>query len=112
METGHYRPRSSSCLPPTIGRTKPVIVRIKKAIHAEQKLPLQVAKLFSVFATLANPRHSTPLDWQRFYEFVRYAARKSLRKRGRPYSKSGFNAPYTEHTYGIYRHLWSLKRTR
>lgn len=88
-------------------------LRIEKAIHAEPKLPPQAAKLFSTFATLANTSSLHPLDWQRFYEFVRYSRTEiSEEDMAALLVKSGFEAPYAEHISGIYRHLWTFKRTR
>lgn len=88
-------------------------LRIEKADHAEPKLPRQAAKLFDTFATLANTSSLHPLDWQRFYEFVRYSRTEiSEEDMAALFVKSGFDAPYAEHISRIYRHLWTFKRAR
>ena len=88
-------------------------LRIEKAAHAEPTLPPEAAKLFSTFATLANTSSLHPVDWQRFYEFVRNSRTEiSEEDMTALLVKSGVDAPYAEHISGIYRHLWTFKRTR
>jgi hypothetical protein len=79
----------------------------------EPKLPPQCAKLFQRFAVLANKSVLHPLDWKRFYKFVRNCRirlRTSEDEMTRLLMKEGFSEEYAQHISEIYVHLCDFKR--
>lgn len=76
-------------------------------------LPPKCAKLFNRFAALANKPSLHPLDWRRFYEFVRDCrSRKTLSKDqfALLLTESGFPDDYAQHIASVYAHLREFKR--
>ena len=79
----------------------------------EPNLSPHSAKLFKRFATLANKSSLHPLDWRRFYEFVRnIRTRTQLAEEdmARLLIKEGFSEKYAGRIAEIYGHLWAFKR--
>jgi hypothetical protein len=79
----------------------------------EPKLPPQSAKLFKRFAALANKSGLHPLDWRRFYEFVRDSRmRRPLPDEDmtRLLIKEGFPEQYACHIAWVYGHLCEFKQ--
>jgi len=79
----------------------------------EPKLPPQSAKLFNRFTILANKSGLHPLDWRRFYEFVRNSRMRTQltdEDIARLLIKEGFSEQYARHIAEVYGHLWELKR--
>lgn len=79
----------------------------------EPRLPPQCAKFFSRFVALANKTSLHPLDWRRFYEFVRDCrsrARYSEEEIARLLIKEGFSEKYANYIGDIYGHLCDFKR--
>lgn len=92
-------------------------VRYRVAIAArersEPKLPPQCAKLFHRFAALANKSSLHPLDWRRFYQFVkncRLRARFSEEEMTRLLVREGFSERQARYIGDIYGHLREFKR--
>jgi hypothetical protein len=86
-------------------------VTAKEAL--EPKLPPQCAKLFQRFTVLANKSVLHPLDWRRFYKFVRDCrtrSRLSEDEMTRLLMKEGFSEDYAQRISGIYVHLCDFKR--
>jgi len=80
----------------------------------EPKLPPQSEKLFKRFVALANKSVLHPLDWGRFYEFVRNSRmRRPLYEEdmARLLVKEGFSAQYAKHIAGVYFHLCEFKHS-
>ncbi|WP_337287888.1 hypothetical protein [Candidatus Methylomirabilis sp.] len=79
----------------------------------EPKLQPQSAKLFKRFTVLANTSSLHPLDWRRFYEFVRDSrSRLCEEDLARLLIKDGFPEQYAWHIAEIYGHLYEFKRLR
>ena len=79
----------------------------------EPKLPPQSAKLFKRFTALANKSGLHPLDWRRFYEFVRDSRmRRPLpdEDMARLLIKEGFPEQYACDIAAVYSHLWEFKQ--
>ncbi len=79
----------------------------------EPKLPSQCTKLFQQFTVLANKSALHPLDWTRFYKFVRNCrirTRLSEDEMARLLMKEGFSEEYAQRISGIYAHLCNFKR--
>lgn len=79
----------------------------------EPKLPPQSTKLFKRFTALANKSGLHPLDWRRFYEFVRDSRMRTQlpdEDIARLLIKEGFSEQYARHIAEIYGHLWEYKR--
>lgn len=79
----------------------------------EPKLPPQSAKLFKRFVALANKSGLHPLDWRRFYVFVRDSRmRRPLldEDMARLLIKEGFPEQYARDIAAIYGHLWEFKQ--
>lgn len=79
----------------------------------EPKLPPRCAKLFKRFAHLANKSALHPLDWRRFYEFVRDCRSRapySEEEMARLLIKEGFSETYATYIGEIYVHLRNFKR--
>lgn len=88
-------------------------LRIQNPRQLEAKLPPRSAQLFKTFAVLANTSSLHPLDWQRFYDFVR-ASRNQLYEEelSRLLVKEGFSRSYADRIAEIYSHLCEFKRSR
>jgi hypothetical protein len=87
------------------------IARMKRL---EPKLPPHSEKLFKRFALLANKSVLHPLDWGRFYEFVRSSRmRRPLYEEdmARLLMKEGFSVQYAKHIAGVYFHLCEFKHS-
>jgi len=79
----------------------------------EPKLPSQSARLFKRFTGLANKSRLHPLDWRRFYEFVRDSRMRTRvpdEDMTQLLIKDGFTDVYAEHITEVYGHLWDFKR--
>lgn len=79
----------------------------------EAKLPPQSTKLFKRFTGLANKSGLHPLDWRRFYEFVRDSRmRRPLPDEdlARLLMKEGFSERYARDIAEVYGHLWEFKQ--
>jgi hypothetical protein len=79
----------------------------------EPKLPPKCAKLFQRFTVLANKSVLHPLDWKRFYSFVRNCRiRSPLYEDEMTYLliREGFGEEYAQHISGIYVHLCRFKK--
>jgi hypothetical protein len=79
----------------------------------EPKLPPQCTTLFQRFTVLANKSVLHPLDWKRFYKFVRdcrIRSRLSEDEMARLLMKEGFSEEYAQCISGIYAHLCNFKR--
>lgn len=87
--------------------------RIRNADLKGTKLTSRTKILFERFAVLANTASLHPLDWGRFYAFVRegrqelpgYELRVMLIARG-------FSGEKAEHLSEVYVHLWNFKRRK
>ncbi len=87
--------------------------RVQKAILKGTRLSPLTKTLFERFAILANTSSLHPLDWDRFYAFVResrqelpgYELRAMLIDRG-------FSSEKAQHLSEIYAHLWNFKRRK
>mgnify|MGYP003576450751 CR=1 FL=1 len=87
--------------------------RIQNADLKGTKLKSRTKILFERFAVLANTASLHPLDWDRFYAFVRegrqelpgYELRAMLIARG-------FSSEKAEHLSEVYVHLWNFKRRK
>lgn len=80
----------------------------------EPKLPPQSEKLFKRFAVLANKSVLHPLDWGRFYEFVRNSRmRRPLYEDDMAHllMKEGFSSRYAKHIANVYFHLCGFKHS-
>jgi len=78
----------------------------------EPKLPPHSAKLFKRFVVLSNKSALHPLDWRRFYEFVRDSRmRRHLHGEdmARLLIKEGFSEQYAQHIADVYGHLCEFK---
>ena len=87
---------------------------IPKMKILEPKPPPQSEKLFKRFAVLANKSVLHPLDWGRFYEFVRNSRMRSPlyeEDMARLLMKEGFSAQYAKHIAGVYFHLCEYKHS-
>lgn len=79
----------------------------------EPKLPPQSQRLFKRFTNLANRTGLHPLDWQRFYEFVRDSRmRKPLSEEDMAFllKKEGFPEQHAREIAEIYSHLRNFKQ--
>jgi len=79
----------------------------------EPKLSPQSTELFKRFAVLANKSGLHPLDWRRFYEFVRDSRmRRPLPDEDmvRLLIREGFSEQYACQIAEVYRHLWEFKQ--
>lgn len=87
-----------------------MIIAAKKRI--EPKLSAHSAKLFRRFTSLANKSGLHPLDWRRFYIFVRSSrTRNGLldEDMARLLIKQGFSEQYASHIAEVYGHLRKFK---
>lgn len=94
-----------------VGTRYRMIIPAKRML--EPKLPHQSAKLFKHFTALANKSCLHPLDWQRFYKFIRDSRiRRPLADKDIAYLlfKEGFSEEYANHITEVYRHLWEFKQ--
>ncbi|MBO9580136.1 MAG: hypothetical protein J7498_04520 [Sphingobium sp.] len=88
-------------------------LRVQKTVLKETRLSPRTKTLFERFAVLANTASLHPLDWDRFYAFVRegrqelpgYELRAMLIARGFSNEKAG-------HLSEVYAHLWNFKRRK
>ena len=79
----------------------------------EPKLSPQSVKLFKHFTALANKSCLHPLDWQRFYKFVRDSRmRRPLTDEDMMYLliKEGFSEQYADRIAEVYAHLREFKQ--
>ncbi len=86
---------------------------ITKPRSLEPRLPPASAKLFEQFAFLANKRALHPLDWRRFYRFIRQnRMKKRLHAEDlvRMLTKEGFKEDYARRIAEIHDHLWDFHR--
>lgn len=93
-----------------IGTRHRMTVPLKSRL--EPKLPPHSAKLFKRFVVLSNKSALHPLDWRRFYEFVRDSRmRRQLHGEdmARLLIKEGFSEQYAQHIANIYGHLCEFK---
>lgn len=86
---------------------------IESTKRLEPKIPPLGLRYFDRFSQLANKKMLHPLDWERFYEFVRNA-RANLSEEDMKYLlvKEGFASAKAEHIANIYRHLREFKKKR
>jgi|GEM_PF-1611677 len=76
-------------------------------------LPRHAAKLFSRFCVTANKSGLHPLDWQRFYDFVRHARTEVPEGTLRLLlMQTGFSAAEAARLSDIYQHLSAFKKQR
>lgn len=74
--------------------------------------PLTIT-LFDRFAILANTHSLHPLDWDRFYTFVRESRQEIPGHELRAMLVArGFSRDKAEHLAEIYAHLWNFKRRK
>lgn len=86
---------------------------IASAASLEPKLPPTAGELFKRFTSMANTLSLHPLDWQRFYEFVRDSRMRtplSEEDMARLLTKDGFSEQYALKIAGVYDHLIRFKR--
>jgi len=77
------------------------------------QLPPQAMRLFERFSVLANTRSLHPLDWERFYLFVRNSRREVPEGILRPLLiKRGFSVEKAQMISELYHHLWCFKKLR
>jgi len=70
-------------------------------------------RLFERFSVLANTRSLHPLDWERFYLFVRNSRREAPEGIIRLLLiKGGFSLEKAQMLSELYHHLWSFKKLR
>lgn len=87
---------------------------IASAKSFEPRLPPQSEKLFKRFAVLANKSVLHPLDWRRFYAFVRNSRmRRPLYEEEMTHLlvKEGFSPSHAKYIAGIYHHLCEYKQS-
>jgi hypothetical protein len=87
-----------------------MVIAAKKRI--EPKLPPYSAQLFSQFTSLANKSVLHPLDWQRFYTFVRNSRMRNElpdEDMARLLIKQGFSEQYASHIAEVYGYLRKFK---
>lgn len=88
-------------------------LRVQSPRQLEAKLPPRSAKLFKKFAVLANTSSLHPLDWRRFYEFVRASRRQLYEEEiSQLLVKEGFEKPYADRIATVYHHLCDFKSVR
>lgn len=81
-------------------------LRIETLNRKKKELSPQSSKLFNRFALLANKSSLHPLDWERFYEFVRYNRQKLSEHYVRDaLEKFGFSREKAIYIADIYAHL-------
>ncbi len=86
---------------------------IPSQVKLEPKLPPQCMKLFKRFTALANKSALHPLDWRRFYEFVRNCKSRTCYSEDeimRLLVKEGFSKKHARYIGDVYVHLWNFKR--
>jgi hypothetical protein len=92
---------------------------IQSRAQLEPKLPAGAQKLFTSFAGCANKGSLHPLDWQRFYEFIRHCYRCSLNRRSRRITEddvqrllvaAGFTEGYAKYIADVFQHGMQLLR--
>jgi hypothetical protein len=77
------------------------------------QLPPKASRLFERFAILANTRSLHPLDWDRFYLFVRNSRQQVPEGALRSLLISrGFPAATAQMLSDLYHHLWSFKKLK
>ncbi|HEY6086091.1 MAG TPA: hypothetical protein VIU63_11905, partial [Nitrospira sp.] len=87
-----------------------VVIRAKQRL--EPKLPPQSEHLFARFTALANKTALHPLDWRRFYAFIRNSRmRKTISNEdmARLLTGKGFSEKNALHVAEIYGHLNKFK---
>jgi hypothetical protein len=87
-----------------------MVIAAKKRI--EPKLPPHSAQLFRRFTSLANKSGLHPLDWRRFYIFVRNSRMRNElpdEDMARLLIKRGFSEQYASHIAEVYGHLRKFK---
>jgi len=76
--------------------------------NAEPKLPPKAKQLFERFVRLANKRALHPLDWKRFYGFVRFCHAYHIKLQDSSLSRllvlSGFSEKEAHYLADLYRH--------
>jgi hypothetical protein len=81
--------------------------------RAGYQLPPQSKRLFEQFSILANTRALHPLDWERFYLFVRNSRRELPEGTLRPLLiQKGFSSETAQMLSELYHHLWRFKRLK
>lgn len=90
-------------------------LRIQSKTATEPALPPGATKYFERFCALANTFVLHPLDWQRFYRFVRFCHLRRVRIAGpdveRLLVKNGFSADYAARISQVFDHGRALLRT-
>lgn len=93
-----------------------VLTRHRMIIAAKQmiepKLPPHSAQLFRRFTSLANKSGLHPLDWRRFYIFVRDSRMRNElpdENMAQLLIKQGFSEQYASHIAEVYGHLRKFK---
>jgi hypothetical protein len=85
--------------------------RIEKAPGHFVKISMKTGEMLNRFAVLANKSSLHPLDWKRFYEFVRKSRQELPNDQlSSLLAEKGFSGSYAEHLAEIYEHLWAFKR--
>jgi hypothetical protein len=87
---------------------------VAAATALEPKLSPQSEKLFKRFAVLANKSVLHPLDWFRFYDFVRSnRMRRPLYENDMAHLlvKEGFSSQYATYIASVYFHLCEFKNS-
>ncbi|WPE22665.1 hypothetical protein [Shinella zoogloeoides] len=81
--------------------------------RADYQLPPQSKRLFERFSILANTRTLHPLDWERFYLFVRNSRKELPEGALRPLLiQKGFSSEMAQMLSELYYHLWRFKRLK
>lgn len=86
-------------------------MRVASAASGVPKLPPRSAELFQAFVDRAGREYLHPLDWRRFYQFVRESrvsiAGEALHEL---LLRAGFSGPTACRLSELYTHLLAFKR--
>lgn len=88
-------------------------MRIARARKPEGRLSKRTQTLLDRFALLANQRSFHPLDWDRFYRFVKESRRElPMEAVHALLIERGFPGDRADNLAQLYEHLWAYKRLR
>ena len=92
-----------------------VELEIATEAEMEPSLPDLAFSSFKLFLAIANKGALHPLDWRRFYKFIRVCEASAVQLSGpdirRLLQRSGFDAEYAEELSNIYDHGRGILRT-
>jgi hypothetical protein len=93
-----------------------VRVRVQTRTQLEPKLPPQAQKLFTRFVKLSNKSALHPLDWRKFYDFVRHCHARNIKigeeEVQRLLAAAGFSERYARYIATIFQHGVELLKDR